>query len=225
MVPKGFLIGFAAFAIGVGTVQFAMQRGSTQPGLQSVVINDSNVSHFATRDQEAAGLCPWRNQQADMQQFFPTADRAVEWNIVVSGQAQVVAKRLGRTPTGDEHALRAFVVIKGTKPMGYVITRRVRGEYGLIELLLIVEAGSDAVKYARIQRLREPGPIAQALQSEVWLKQFVGLTQDSDWGSVAHSPLLGTAAATSGTAVVEAARTAMILFSTGRRAAGPVLPH
>ena len=184
--------------------------------LQTIVITPAIAKHFETKEQEAAGLCPWRNMHADMQEFFPGSDSAVDENLVVSSQRIAITKRLRRTPTGDENALRAYKIMRRGSYCGTVITRRVRGEYGLIELVLAVDAESSTIKYARIQRLREPEPAASALQSDAWLRQFYGLSGDSNWQTVAHSRLLPAQALTSAEAVTDAARTALILLSTAR---------
>jgi hypothetical protein len=92
----------------------------------------------------------------------------------------------------------------------------VRGEYGLIELVLAIEGETSTVKYAHIQRLREPEPAATALQSEAWLKEFRGLNGDSNWQPVAHSPLLPAQALLSAGAITDATRTALILLSTAQ---------
>ncbi len=185
-------------------------------GVETVVITAANAKHFETKEQETAGLCPWRNMHGDMQAFFPGSDTSIDQILVVTSQRAAITKRLGRTPTGDENTLRAYKVMRGQSFVGTVITRRIRGEYGLIELVLAVDAKSSVVRYARIQRLREPDPAASALQSDAWLRQFRGLTGDSNWQAVAHSPILPAQALTSAAAITDAARTALILLSTAR---------
>lgn len=174
------------------------------------------MKHFESKEQEAAGLCPWRNKSADTKRYFPGADRVVETNLIVSSQRMAVTKRLGRTPTGDENALRTYKIMRGNMCCGIVIARRVRGEYGLIELVLIVDGSGQKIKAAYIQRLREPEPAASALQSSAWLSLFNGMDGDSDWGPVSRSAILPPAAYTSAAAVTSAARTAMILLSTAQ---------
>jgi hypothetical protein len=200
----------------IGAAVWTSRNSDHSLGLPTIVITPANAKHFETREQEAAGLCPWRNIHTDMARFFPGSDTVVDTNLVVSSERIAITKRLGRTPTGDENALRVYRIKRGKSSCGTVIARRVRGEYGLIELVLAVDAGSDVVKYARIQRLREPEPAASALQSEVWLRQFQGLSGDSNWQSVAHAALLPAQARTSAEAITDAARTALILLSTAQ---------
>lgn len=189
---------------------------SSSSNAQTVVVTPTILKHLEWKEQEASGLCPWRNKLADMQRFFPGSDSAIETKLVVSSQRIAISKRLGRVPTGDENALRAYRIMRGRTPCGTVIARRVRGTYGLIELVLAIDAGSSAIKYARIQRLREPQAAANALQSEAWLEQFRGMTGDSNWQPVANSPLIPTDARASANAITDAARTALILHSTAQ---------
>lgn len=210
-------------AVGLAACCFAFTHRAQAPSdVQTVTLDTHNISHFASKEQEAAGLCPWRNQLTELHQFFPTADRAIEWNLVVSAQRQQVAKRLGRQPTGDENALRCYAVMNGKNALGYVVARRVRGEYGLIEIVIAVDASTEKIRNVEIQRLREPQPIARILQSQAWIDKFKGLGADANWSQV-NSAVPATAS-TDAKAITEAARTAMILLSTATASAGPIRP-
>src|SRR5258708_40159766 len=97
-------------AIGVAAAVWSARMASSSD-VQIAVITPAIAKHLESKEQEAAGLCPWRNRTTDMERFFPGADSAMETNFVVSSQRLAVSKRLGRTPTGDENALRAYCVI------------------------------------------------------------------------------------------------------------------
>jgi hypothetical protein len=193
------------------------RQASHVSDLPTTEFTAANLKHFETKEQEASGLCPWRNRLADMQKFFPGSDSAVDTNLVVSSQRLAISRQLGRPTTGDENALRVYRIMRNTNCCGTVIARRVRGEYGLIELVIAVDAGSNAIKGAEIQRLREPEPAATALQSKSWLQLFCGLSESSNWQPVANSPLLPPQAKTSAAAITDAARTALVLLATSQR--------
>ena len=55
---------------------------------------------------EAMPLCPWRQPEVDLKVFFPDATGYRAETRILSGLRLELAERLGRTPTGDENALR-----------------------------------------------------------------------------------------------------------------------
>ena len=203
-------------AVGLGTVVYT-RHAAPITGLPLNDFTAANIKHFELKEQEAAGLCPWRNREADLKRCYPLADTVLETTLVVSSQRIALTRRLGRTPTGDENGLRVYAIRRRSTPCGTIVARRVRGEYGLIELVFAVDAGSSSIREAWIQREREPDPGGAALQSPTWLKQFCGLSGESDWKRVAHASCLPAGAGVSAEAVTEAARTALILLDTAQR--------
>jgi hypothetical protein len=171
------------------------------------------------RPPEAAPLCPWRAPQADLQQLFPTATRYETETRILSGQRLELARRLGRTPTGDENALHLYPVYREQTALGSVVTRRVKGAYGAIELVLAADTG-HRVCGLLLQRLREPEPIARALQDPNWLHSFHGEGADAAWQLGGDIPDVPPEARASARAVVEGARSALILLDT----AAQILP-
>ena len=93
-----------------------------------------------------------------------------------------------------------------------VVRRDARNDHAVLAQLL-PEVVVDFVPVS-MSLFGAPEPAAAALQSEVWLKQFRGLTGDSNWQPVARSPLLPSQALNSAKSLTDAARTALILLST-----------
>ena len=158
---------------------------------------------------EAAPMCPWRQPEADMRAFFPGATGYRTETLILTNHLRELQKRLGRRPTPDENPLYVHRVLQGSQQIGSVLVRRVKGEFGAIEIVLAVKDGT--VAGLRLQRLREPAPIAQALNSS-WLHSFVGKTVGSSWQD---APPVPAAARVSAAAVVEGARSLLILHEVG----------
>lgn len=158
----------------------------------------------------AAPLCPWREPAEDLNRFFPDATRYQIETRILSGRRVELGRRLGRAPTGDENALHIYRIYQEQTPLGAVLTRRVKGVYGAIELVLAVGA-EGATLGLRLQRLREPEPIASALQNPDWLRAFAGRRAD---GSVQWDvPAVPPEARASASAVVEGVRSLLILLA------------
>src|SRR5258708_1895596 len=97
---------------------------------------DASADRLTAKYEASAGLCPWRDPDGDLKQFFPTATGHQEETLVLSRERQALGRRLGRTPTGEENALQIHRISQGTTPLGVIVARRVHGESGLIELVL-----------------------------------------------------------------------------------------
>lgn len=155
-------------------------------------------------------MCPWRQPEADMRACFPGATGYRTEALILTNHLRELNKRLGRRPTPEENPLYVHRVFAGTRQIGSVLARRVKGEYGAIEIVLAVK--DNAVVRLSIQRLREPAPIAQALNSPAWLQSFKGKTIDSSWQDISQVPPV---ARLSAAAVIEGARSLMILHEVG----------
>ncbi|MFO1511809.1 MAG: hypothetical protein U1F83_02680 [Verrucomicrobiota bacterium] len=159
------------------------------------------------RPAAAAPMCPWREPERDLKQFFPEATHHRIETRILSGQRLELEERLGRTPTGDENALYLYPVYRAQTQLGVVLARRVKGEFGAIELVLAVETNQQ-VAGLRLQRLREPETSAAALQDPQWLGSFVGKRADSSWQpEIAGLP---PEARTSAEAITEGVRSLLI---------------
>lgn len=169
------------------------------------------------RPPESAPLCPWREPASDVKLFFPNATRYEVETRILSGLRVELAERLGRIPTGDENALHVWRVYQGNMIVGSVLTHRVKGEHGAIEQVLAV--GSDErVRRLRLQRLREPEPIARVLQNPEWLRSFEGRSADSSWKLGSDIPEVPTEARASAQAIVEGTRSLLILLAASNQA-------
>src|SRR4051812_42142447 len=62
---------------------------------------------------ETAPMCPWRDPEADLRQFFPEATRYDVQTTILSGKRLELQQRLQRVPQADEHSLRLQRVFKG----------------------------------------------------------------------------------------------------------------
>ena len=157
-------------------------------------------------------MCPWREPESDLKLFFPDATRYSLETRILSGQRLELAERLGRSPTGDENSLQMYRICGAEYSIGEVLTRRVKGGYGAIELVLAV--GTDGkIKGLRLQRLREPESVAAALQSPEWLQAFAGRSADSDWRPHQSLPKTLAEASPSAEAVIEGVRSLLILLA------------
>src|SRR6478752_6525837 len=127
----------------------------------------------ALRMVEAAPLCPWRESEADRGRFFPESTRCEAVTLILSDRRLELQQRLGRIPGPEENALMMHRVYRGDNLEGAVVTRRVKGEHGAIELVLAID-NQRRVRGVRLQRLREPETVATALTDPAWLASFQG---------------------------------------------------
>jgi hypothetical protein len=165
------------------------------------------------RPPEAAPLCPWREPEADLKAFFPEATRYQVETRILSGLRPELTERLGRSPTGDENALRVYRAYRSETPLGSILTRRVKGEYGAIELVLATDM-NRSVRGVRLQRLREPDSIASALENTNWLNSFVGKRAEDPLRLGADLPNVPAEAKGSAGALVDGVKSLLILCAT-----------
>jgi hypothetical protein len=154
-----------------------------------------------------------------LKQLFPTATRCEVETRILSGSREELAERLGRMPTGDENALRLYRVFQETDPLGCVMTRRVKGEYGAIELVLGVDT-RKRICGTRLQRMREPEPVARALDNSEWLGSFTGKDAASAWKMGVDLPEVPAEVRVSAEAMVQGARSLLVLLEVGDRETG-----
>jgi hypothetical protein len=201
------LIGASSVLLALGIVA-AFWRKSTP----TETVFDPKV-----RPPEGGPLCPWREPASDLKLFFLNATRCEAETRILSGLRVELAQRLGRRPTGDENVLHVWRVYQGNATVGSVVTRRVKGEHGAIELVLAIDS-QERVRRLRLQRLREPEPIARALQNSEWLRSFEGKRADDTWKLGEDVPDVANEARASALAVVEGARSLLILLSSSSKA-------
>jgi hypothetical protein len=180
----------------------------------------SNLRLAATNRVEGAALCPWREPAADLAALFPGATNFRAEVRILSGRRTEMAKRLGRQPGADENALHVFrVPDSGTA--GVVLVRRVKGENGAIELVLGVDR-DGAVRGLRLQRLREPEPIAAFLRSPAWLDTFRGRRADAPRPDNGGDVAVPDAARVSANAIAEGVHGLLVLFEISNSGTVPV---
>ena len=176
---------------------------------------------FETKNPpQLSALCPWREPQSDLKSLFPAASRWEPETRILSGRRAELAHRLGRMPTADESALRVYRIFGGDTALGEVTTRRVKGSFGAIEMVLAADTKGQ-ITGLLLQRLREPEPAATALREGNWRQWFAGKRADSSWDSGDALNQLPVDARASGQAVVEGARSAMILLAASEQAQRP----
>jgi hypothetical protein len=161
---------------------------------------------------EPAPLCPWREPESDRVRFFPDSTRAEAVTLILSGRRVELQQRLGRIPGPEENALAVHRVYTGDRLAGAVLTRRVKGEHGAIELVLAV-GGQGRVRGLRLQRLREPETVAKAITDPAWLASFQGNDADRNWQLAAGISDLPEEARASGQAICDGVRSLLILLS------------
>ena len=194
---------------GTAALYSALARSADAGAVQTA---HANAGDFVQHEHPSVGLCPWREQERDRRQFFPTATDVREETLILSGRRLEVARRLGRQSTAEENALKVYRILRRGQGIGSVVARRVRGESGVIELLLAVDTTGDIVG-ARVQRLREPTATAQVLQSDRWLGAFVGKNSASAWELGADIPAVPPVVRPSAEAVTGAAHTLLVLLA------------
>lgn len=168
-------------------------------------------------------LVPWREPEADLRRFFPGADTHREEARVLSGQRLTLIRRLGRQPTAEEHLAVLHRVLRSGRRVGVVMVRRVRGSGGSIEVMLAV-APNGTLRGIRLQRHREPEPVAQVLESRRWLAAFPGRTAKSAW-RVDRGPLVVPEPAREpAREIVQAVRSALIVLETAEAKGIPAAP-
>lgn len=176
------------------------------------VLSSDTFTESKAKPPEAAPLCPWREPETDLKAFFPDATRYHGETRILSGLRLELSERLGRPPTGDENALRVNRAYRNEIPLGSILTRRVKGDYGAIELVLVTDTNRN-VRGLRLQRLREPEPIASALQDPKWLGSFVGKRAEDLWRPGKDMPDVPPEAQSSAGAVIDGVRSLLILLT------------
>jgi hypothetical protein len=174
----------------------------------------------AVKPPEAAPLCPWREPEADLAKLLPGSTRYETETRVLSGVRQELAARLGREPSGDENALHLYRVYQEQSQLGTILTGRVKGEYGAIELVLAATT-NQAVRGVRIQRCREPEITAQALQDPNWLRSFDGKFASSSWQLGTDIPAVPPEARVAAQSVIEGVRSLLVLLATAEQINSP----
>lgn len=184
----------------------------------------ASVFEPAIQPIQSEPLCPWRQPDEDLKQFFPQATRYQVETRILSGLRPQLTQELGRTPTGGENALQVNRVFVEQTPVGVILTRRVKGNYGAVEL--VVAVGSDGqVRGLRVQREREPEEIAKVIESPTWLASFAGKSVKSRWRLGDDVPAVSPEARASAEAIVDGTRSLLILLNASEQAKIQTVSH
>jgi len=185
---------------------------------QALFSTPETVFEPANKPPQLVPMCPWRNPEADLPKLFPAEGLRYELeNRVLSGLRPELAQRLGGMPTGDDNALQVYRVYKDDQPLGELMTRRVKGTFGAVELVVAVD-DSGKLNGILIQRLREPQAVSDALLAADWAQWIGGRGAESSWDCEGLVASLPPEARASARAIIEGARSATILLSVSGRA-------
>lgn len=188
--------------------------------------NDSTDSPLVvkTKPPEAAPQCPWREPEADLKSFFPEATGHRLETHILSGERAELGARLGRVPTGDENLLRTFAVLSGNKFVGNIMTERVKGEHGAIEFVLATDP-QGVVRGFRLQRMREPDVVDQALSTAAVRDWFIGRSSTNSWNDGSGMPPVPSVAESSARAIAEGARSLLVRLEIASLARKGAVTH
>jgi hypothetical protein len=150
--------------------------------------------------------------------FFPNATRYQKETRILSGQRTELGQRLGRALSGDENALHLYRVFEQETKLGTITTKRVKGEFGAIELVLATDP-REQVCGLRLQRMREPESVTSALTSPQWQRSFIGLNSESAWKMGQDIAVVPVEASASALAVVDGARSLVTLLAAADQSA------
>jgi len=170
-------------------------------------------------------MCPWREPASDLNLFFPNATGYKVETRILSGLRLELASRLGRAPTGDENALRVYPVYQGETPLGLVMTRRVKGALGAIEVVVAVNTNQQ-ICGVRLQRLRESESTTSVLLSPSWLRSFEGKNADAPCQLGRDIPAVPAEASASAESIAQGVRSLLIQLAVANQEGGlTAKPH
>jgi hypothetical protein len=168
--------------------------------------------------------CPWREPDQDLRLFFPGRTHYKSEKRILSAYISDLRERLGHTPGGDETLFPVHRVYSNNVPAGFIITRRVHGEYGLIELVLAVTESGEIVA-VRVQRQREPAAIARAICEAKWLDAFRRKTLAGPFAVGQDLPAVPAEAKTSAQTIADGVRHALILLDVSHQPQAVIHSH
>lgn len=129
---------------------------------------------------EPASPCPWREADRELTNWYPGATGYSAHDLILSGQRAAMQERLGRPLRPEEMALHTYVVASNHTLLGTVLTRRIKAKHGAIELVVALDR-ARAVKQLRIQRIREPEDVVNALEQLQLKDRFTGMSVTDDF--------------------------------------------
>ena len=162
----------------------------------------------------AADVCIWRDPERTMQRIFPQARDYKTLTVKMTPEAIAgIERALGQPLDESEtHEFNFYEIIGSPsgKPqvLGTIIALAGKGEYGVIEVVIGVDARGKVVG-AYVQRSRERA--TKAIQEQAFLKQFAGKGKD-DGFEVGQDIRVPSPAAEAATKVVALVIRKMLVF-------------
>ena len=165
---------------------------------------------------EPASPCPWRDAGEDMTNWFPGATEHSSLDLVLSGKSPELQQTLGRRLLPEEMALHTYPVLSNHVHLGTVLTRRLKGEHGGIEMALALDTNRQ-VKALKVQRIREPEHVVRALEQYNLNQRFKQATLNDDLvASLQTENRTNGPADTIARAIAAETKTLLVLFEAGQ---------
>ena len=163
----------------------------------------------------AAGtpLCPWRDPERDMRAFFSGPGEVTTKTLILTPYRAEILRRLGPGTPLRENAVQVHHVRREGREVGVALTRRTRGVYGAIEVVVGIRAADGSVAGVRVQRHRERPEAARVLTSAEWIGAFRGKTAADAFQPGRDLPPVPEAARESALAVADAVRSLVIEYT------------
>lgn len=127
-----------------------------------------------------ASPVPWRDAGDDMTNWFPGATQYHAHDVILSDKRAQLRAQLGRELNPGEMELHTYLVMSNKVQLGTVITRRVKGVHGAIEMAVGIDP-QGKLKSLKIQRIREPEEIIKGLAEYHLEDRFVGFSVTNDF--------------------------------------------
>lgn len=131
----------------------------------------------------SAGVCIWRFPDKDIKTLFPQATGyKTEVITFIKAKQEKIEDQLGAKLDDDETKFNFYRIYNETSKIGLVLTHSVKGQYGVIEVVIGLQSKIDTlikspvyyVSGVLIQRDREVK--SKDLKSDKFLGQFIGTT-------------------------------------------------
>lgn len=188
---------------------------SGPPPLEVKVLDHSE----AHGDSAAPAMCPWREPERDLHAFFPLAREYRQETLVLSPLRLEIQRRLGPGVPLESNSLYVYRVNDGRRLNGAFLIRRAAGEFGAIETVVAVGPARRIIGI-RLQRHREPPPVAAFLESPAFLNAFRGKSAKSAFRLGDDLPAAPPVAKRSAESVAGAVRSLLIEYDAAMEARG-----
>lgn len=133
--------------------------------------------------REPAPVCPWRDPPGDTKKWFPNGTGYKEETCVLSHLRPELERAFQKPPEPSDLSPTVFRILsEGGVTVGTVMTRRVKGEYGAIEIAVPFDLQGTIIGI-KVQRHREPEKIGKELLDLKTQHQLIlSNTSPTSWG-------------------------------------------